>query len=545
MHVFGFFGRLVGCALGVGSCLLIGCSPTESTFPTAEINAAVFSSGSAPAELTRVADDSSNQLIPVPDRNGVESPSHPTATGHKRLFVGWPKPRVALMLTGRQHGYLEPCGCAGLDNQKGGLIRRYTLVKQLRAKGWNVVPIDAGNQVRRFGRQPEIKFQITIEGLRMMGYQVIAFGPDDLRLPAPELIAVVTSGDEQTSRFVGANVVLFDPSFTSAYRVIRAGGMKIGVTAVLGARNQKLVDNEDITLISCDKALAEVWPKLKREACDTNILIVHGSIDESKLLARKFPGFSWVITTGGAGEPKIQPARIEGTNARLVEVGTKGMYAGVIGFFDDAKQPVRYQRIPLDDRFADSPTMLRLLAAYQDQLKDVGLDGLGIRPQPHPSGQAFAGSEACSDCHPRAYEIWKDGLKGKGGPHGHAFQTLMQPPKRAKVARHFDPECISCHVIGWNPQKGYPYLSGYLDLERTPNMINVGCENCHGPGAAHVRAENGDDDLSDKMIEKLQKEMKLPLEKAERKCLECHDLDNSPEFQEKGAFERYWKKIKH
>ena len=29
------------------------------------------------------------------------------------LFVDWPKPEWALMITGRQRGYLEPCGCAG------------------------------------------------------------------------------------------------------------------------------------------------------------------------------------------------------------------------------------------------------------------------------------------------------------------------------------------------------------------------------------------------------------------------------------------------
>src|SRR5689334_17284064 len=32
----------------------------------------------------------------------------------------WPKPDVALVFSGEQNGYLEPCGCAGLVNQKGG-----------------------------------------------------------------------------------------------------------------------------------------------------------------------------------------------------------------------------------------------------------------------------------------------------------------------------------------------------------------------------------------------------------------------------------------
>src|SRR5690606_27360859 len=49
-----------------------------------------------------------------------------------RIFVDWPKPDVALVFTGEQMGFLEPCGCAGLENQKGGYMRRFTMLKQLR-----------------------------------------------------------------------------------------------------------------------------------------------------------------------------------------------------------------------------------------------------------------------------------------------------------------------------------------------------------------------------------------------------------------------------
>jgi hypothetical protein len=39
--------------------------------------------------------------------------------------------------------------------------------------------------------------------------------------------------------------------------------------------------------------------------------------------------------------------------------------------------------------------------------------------------------------------------------------------------------------------------------------------------------------------------MRLPLSQAEKKCLECHDLDNSPNFHATGAFEKYWKRVEH
>ena len=57
--------------------------------------------------------------------------------------------------------------------------------------------------------------------------------------------------------------------------------------------------------------------------------------------------------------------------------------------------------------------------------------------------------------------------------------------------RNYDPECISCHVIGWNPTGFFPYVSGYKSLKKTPHLINTGCEDCHGPGEKHCAVELG------------------------------------------------------
>src|SRR5262249_44927096 len=48
-----------------------------------------------------------------------------------KYFEGWPKPKLAIVMGGRQDGYLEPCGCAGLDQQKGGISRRFTFLHEL------------------------------------------------------------------------------------------------------------------------------------------------------------------------------------------------------------------------------------------------------------------------------------------------------------------------------------------------------------------------------------------------------------------------------
>lgn len=502
-----------------------------------ESESAGSGSGASAAPPIRIDDPGAAGHAATESESGAE---------REPLFVGWPEPEVALMLTGRQHGYMEPCGCSGLENQNGGLVRRGTLIKQLRNKGWSVLAIDAGNQVRRFGRQAEIKFQITIESLRTMGYEVVAFGPDDLRLPAPELVGIIAPTGDDPALFVGANVEIFDPSFTSPFRVLEKNGKKIGITAVLGERNQRAINNSEVTMTSAEEGIKKVWTELEQAQCDLYVLIAHTTQEEAVALAKTFPQFKLVVSTGGAGEPTREPEVVNGTDVRIVQVGTKGMFAGVIGLFDDPGQPLRYQRIPLDARFPDSQEMLQLLAAYQDQLKAAGFEGLEVREQPLASGLAFVGSKICDDCHDEEYKIWKEGREKHGEKHAHAYETLQHPPNsRGGIPRNFDPECISCHVVGWNPQKYFPYKSGFLSLEKTPELTGVGCENCHGPGSRHVASEEGELAIDDDELEAIRDSMWLDLEDAEKKCLECHDLDNSPAFQEKGAFERYWRKIEH
>lgn len=456
------------------------------------------------------------------------------------LAEGWSEPWVALVVTGDQFGYLEPCGCTGLANQKGGLIRRDTLLQQIRGKGWNVVPLDAGNQVRRPGRQSELKFARTAEALKLMGYQAVGLGPDDLNLSATDLLLSFSDIDpKQKSPFVSANVVVYEESFLETLKILSIGDRKIGVTAFLGVEESKQVQNVDVSLVDPVEPVAKAARQMEEMGVRFKVLIAHASLEESAQVAKAVPKFDLVITSGGFGEPTYKPEAIEGTPSQMVQVGVKGMYAGLIGLYDDPNQPLRYQRIALTDQFPDSQRITELFQRYQEELQLTGLEGLGLRPLMHSSNRRFVGSEKCGECHTEAFEIWK------GTPHSHATDSIVHPPERSEIARHFDPECLSCHVTGWNPQKYYPYTSGFLGLETSRHLVGNGCENCHGPGAEHSAAEEGSSSADPTMLTRLREEMKLPLERARDKCLECHDLDNSPDFHQDGAFEKYWNQVKH
>ncbi|MEX2112622.1 MAG: multiheme c-type cytochrome [Pirellulales bacterium] len=478
----------------------------------------------------------------------AESPPPPTADAHApaasalkfasarpEYFVGWPKPRLALVISGRQDGYLEPCGCAGLENQKGGLNRRHAFFKQLAERGWPLAAVDVGGQVRRFGRQAEVQYTLVADALKQMGYSAVAFGADDLRLSAGHLLSSVVTGEPEDSIFVAANVSLF--GLTPKTKIIEAGGMKIGVTSILGKSFQEQLNNDEIEVQPAADALRAALPALAE--CDVRVLLAHATSAECAELAREFPEFMLVVTAEDVDEPKAQPDTIEGTHSRLIEVGHKGMYVVVAGFFNDPDEPIRFQRVALDDRYPDTPEMKQLMVTYQDQLQQLGWDGLGIRSVPHPrsrqageQGGQFVGSAKCQDCHQEAYDVWS---KSK---HAHATDTLvhLDPP------RQFDAECVSCHVVGWSPQDYFPFTSGYDSLDKTPHLVGNGCENCHGPGGAHVAAEEGEDVGVD--AETLRKQMHLTWNSAKTDmCVKCHDLDNSPEFS--GNVDHYWSEIAH
>jgi hypothetical protein len=459
-------------------------------------------------------------------------------TRNGAVFADWPKPRAVLVVTGELDGYIEPCGCTGKENQKGGLSRRQNFLRALEEVGWPVVAVDLGGQVKRFGRQTEAKFQSIVDGLRAMRYAAVGFGPGDLRLPAEELVAAVAAVGSEPTPFVSANVGLLglDANITPKFRVVEAGGLKIGITSVLGTKEAERVKSADVEIAAAATALERVAGELAKAGCDHQVLLSWASPEETRLLAAKYPQFDIVATAGGADEPPLELPELPG-GARLVELGHKGMFAVAVGFFADKAKPVRSQRLPLDARWGESKDMIDLLAAYQGKLETLGFDGLGLVPIRHPTGRRFAGSAACAECHEEAYDVWKD------TGHAKALTTLEEQRPR----RDADPECLSCHVVGWAPQRFEPFEGGFTGMKTTPQLAHQGCENCHGPAAAHTAVERGDVRASTAERDRLRQELVLTLDtpegkqKAVNNCLECHDLDNSPQFD----FDTYWPQVEH
>lgn len=102
-------------------------------------------------------------------------------------------------------------------------------------------------------------------------------------------------------------------------------------------------------------------------------------------------------------------------------------------------------------------------------------------------------------------------------------RKLADPPQ----AKSFDKECASCHYNGYTLTKNAngDYIAGSandpdgetdIDGDGTPNEINMGCENCHGPGSNHVKAPKT------KKAANIVSPGKLAAERASMICGQCH-----------------------
>ena len=90
---------------------------------------------------------------------------------------------------------------------------------------------------------------------------------------------------------------------------------------------------------------------------------------------------------------------------------------------------------------------------------------------------AYVGAKACESCHEDQYASFM-----ANSNKAHSWKSLEKMLPKLTPAEQ--KECFACHTTGY----GKP--GGFVSLEKTPDMANLSCESCHGPGSLH--AETGD-----------------------------------------------------
>jgi len=503
--------------------------------------------------LTGVAAAAGFLMSPLLCQNNSEEPQGRggrTPPAGPPLFRDWTKPDVALLLTGEQHGYLQPCGCS--EPQKGGLARRYNFLRTLTTRGWTVVGADVGDIAQESGPQARLKYEYSMKALERLGYTAVGIGKNEVSLPIGEALADTVVNNPAEPRVVVTNLLnvnRFFPDMIEPWTVSKVQGNapKVGIAAIIGPALAKKLDNgTDLRFTSEDKVLPVAVKALQAAQAELLVLLYQGDVHEATDCAKKYPQFQVILHTAPEPEPSSRATLVG--NTMLVNPGHKGRFAGVVGAFrtGDAQNPfqLRYQLVDLDPVFEtpegkdNGNPIHTLMQEYAQAVKDGDylrkymLDALHPLQIQYPNA-TYVGSEACKQCHKQAYKVWKE------HPHSHAHETLKVRAKRPSL-RQFDGECLICHVTG------FAIKTGFQSEAESPKLLNVGCEACHGPGSMHV-ANTRNVKLRTAMNPFKSKPGEDPKKLEDRifnSCFKCHDPDNSVNF-DSAHFPEYFKKTFH
>ena len=398
------------------------------------------------------------------------------------------EPDWTVVLSGDADGYLAPCGCT--SPMQGGMKRRGTALHE----GERLVRLDNGGLAGGLDRQGVLKGETAAQALARADIDAANLNAGDARLGVGATLSLARlSGGRLVSTSLRPSATVPVPAWREAGPFLVGGASARPEVLASGLRERTLSPTEAAERLAGEADAKGLAP----------ILLFDGSREAATALARAVPALR-LVTYRSSGRP---PATLDavGTCA-LASPGERGKGVARLVWRGD-----RFVSATLQTLGPEIPNDPAAKALYDEYLREVTREGL-LDKAPHVSSAGFSGNAKCGSCHGAALKVWK------ASGHSHALATLEEE------GHGRDPDCVPCHVVGVSP-KGLPPTMAFRSRAQTPQLADVGCESCHGAGAAHSANPP-----------------RVSLPRIGRaSCKPCHTLENSPNFD----FDRYWAKVRH
>ncbi len=371
--------------------------------------------------------------------------------------------------------------------------------------------LDVGNFFgRRSPHKEKTYTKVVIDYMRKTGYDAVGLGEREMNYGLAFLQEELKQGhlDAVCANLYSRSdsMLIFPP-----YTIKEVNGVKFGLIGLLNDDPRRVgvfEQLEGVYVTNYYEAAYEFLPELNEKA-DLTVALAAVGLGNAKQMIKDIPGFDVVLVGHGADRTPMAE-KINGSI--ILKPGNKSSSLGTLLLvFDDKNELTGYDGVthmltkkgrvnPDVDRIVksceESETQReRLLARRKYQLPKIPQ-----RPEVL-AAEGYLGWDTCQKCHGLIHERWSE------GPHAHAFETL------AADDSWNDPACLPCHVTG------YEAAARRDSSDVKPEMWNVQCEACHGPGTAHKR----DGTMA-------------PVD--ESVCLKCHTPEWSPNWNYEEALKR-------
>lgn len=373
----------------------------------------------------------------------------------------------------------------------------------------STVYLDVGGSMAGKSEYQQVRLKSILQGDQLMGLEAHNIGGPETVL-SPNVLSQI--GKEASITWLSANLQPIEdaknisPSIAFAsHKLIERPGISILVTGVI---DPALVENQQWRP---KDAATSVLAILKEKKADVVVVLAYMNEAGLRSLAESLPEVDFIV--GGPTGQSLPPTTVG--PVQVMSATNKGKFLADIelvklGKVWKAKKLGAAEVVSRLDRDATQSKniqdYLKVLAERDFPATETGLVASTLPAGATKEHYQVAGSESCTKCHQVDDQVWH------GSKHAHAWKTLVD--KQSQV----DPSCQKCHTTAY----GLP--GGFVRVAESQQVVNVGCESCHGPSASHV----------------LDPKVKTPYLSREQ-CVRCHDHENSPEF----AYPAYWPKITH
>ena len=364
----------------------------------------------------------------------------------------------------------------------------------MRTAGWEFVTLDAGDMApfEKMNSQGELQVETLTRAMAWMRYDAVTLGDHDL-----------AAGPEFVKRMVGwlgrpvvaSNYTLPDSESVPA-RTVEVRGKRVGILAFLDPELARTAAPwVDAAPWEDERALVDSL----RAASDVLVAMAHAPDTVAvNRLARLYPELDFIVA---AHEGKLGDELHHEGRVAVMGNSSEGRFLGRVEVsFDSTGAPAKVDGVymPVVKGWGRRAAVDSLLTEYYDRMHTLTLSDAfqkerlaGLEEPP----VEYVGSEACASCHEAETAQWRTTR------HAHARETLVN------AGEEHDPDCQSCHTVGFG------FRTGFATPEASPDRWNVGCESCHGPGAAHAASPGAGYGAVDK-----------------RACVGCHTPHHSPQF---------------
>ena len=359
--------------------------------------------------------------------------------------------------------------------------------------------VDGGGFFPEQDNQQDVAW-FLMDAMKVLGTDAVGVGERDLRFG----LAYLKSQVKRTNLSVtSANLLdkkTMKPVFAPGV-IKQVGSVKVGLFSLINEKATLGMARDSLAIQEPTAAAKLAVADLRKKGATVVVLLSQLGKVESEDLVTAVDGIDAVVV--GHDTPIIEKGRMI-KNTVACYGGEQGQYVcRTVLTLDDKRHASSGESdaVLLSPEVGERPDMLKLVKSFEDGFNEK------LRKQeqeraakatpaktPENSPDHFIGGELCIRCHAQEGEQWKTTA------HSVAWSTLVEVKKDAT------PDCIPCHVVGYNQPGGF--VSGTASLQ----LGNVQCENCHGMGTQHDAFATPTHRIT------------------AQTCITCHHGENDPEF---------------